>query len=151
MSNFRHGHARAGAPTQEYRAWAEMIKRCCNPKAGNYYKYGGRGITICNRWRRSFAAFLADIGPAPGPGYTPDRIDNNGHYEPGNVRWATRKEQCRNTRQNRVLTFAGRSQTLGAWAEELGINHQTISQRLNACGWSVEKALSTPVLQRARR
>ena len=85
--------------TPEYRAWANMWQRCTNPKAAGYENYGGRGIRVCERWRL-FENFLADVGPRP-EGLTLDRINNDGNYEPGNCRWATRSEQqFKRRRQN---------------------------------------------------
>jgi hypothetical protein len=84
-------------PTPEYRAWQNMKQRCFNPKDVSYARYGGRGITVCQRWLDSFAAFLEDVGPRPDPSLSLDRIDADGHYEPGNVRWADRSTQARNT------------------------------------------------------
>lgn len=118
-----------------------MISRCYNEKHHHYANYGGRGITVCQRWRDSFAAFLADVGPRPSPQHSLDRYpDNNGNYEPGNVRWATRSEQQRNRRVNHLLTFQGKTQCVIAWAEELGINPVTIIARLRA-GRTIEEAL----------
>jgi len=95
-----HGHARHGAHTRTYRSWASMIQRCTNPKATGFRYYGGRGITVCESWN-SFANFLADMGDRP-IGKTLDRMDNDGNYEPGNCRWATRLQQNRNQRPRKA-------------------------------------------------
>ena len=97
----RHGLTACGRSngTPEYAVWKMLKQRCLNPRARKYPDYGARGITVCERWRDSFVAFLADVGPRPGPGYSIDRFpDNDGNYEPGNVRWATAKEQAANRR-----------------------------------------------------
>ena len=92
----RHGKTKS----KEYRTWASMKTRCLNPRYSRYPDYGGRGIHICDRWLRSFESFMADVGPAPGLEYSLDRYpNNNGNYEPGNVRWATRSQQQRNKRK----------------------------------------------------
>lgn len=102
MGEQRHGDLRGvyngGHAPAEYTCWKNMRRRCTNPAAKDYSRYGGRGITVCDRWQQSYAVFLADVGRRPSPTHSLDRIDNAGHYAPGNVRWATRSEQRRNTR-----------------------------------------------------
>jgi hypothetical protein len=135
-------HGRSGTP--EHSSWKQMRQRCLNPKNNAYDRYGGRGIVICQRWLDSFADFYADMGPKPSPKHSIERRENDGNYEPGNCYWATPKQQNRNTRKNVMLTFDGRTQCIGAWAEELGMGLRTLWTRLND-GWSVERALTEPV------
>jgi hypothetical protein len=89
-------HGQTGTP--EYIAWANMLQRCHNPRNPTYARYGACGVVVCDNWRRSFTAFLEDVGPRPTRRHTLDRIDNEGNYEPGNVRWATWKVQSNNRR-----------------------------------------------------
>lgn len=123
--------SKKAAPRPEYGAWRNMIYRCSDDSDPNY---GGRGITVYPAWRASFWAFYAYVGPRPTPGHSLDRFpDNNGNYEPGNVRWATWKEQATNRRPNggRVrVTVDGETRSLSAWARRLGIAPATISGRL---------------------
>jgi DNA-binding phage protein len=121
-----------------------MKQRCSNPKAQKFADYGGRGIRVCARWA-TFDAFIADVGPRPSPRHSLGRKDNDGNYEPGNVRWETLEEQRGNSRQNHVIEAFGRKQILVAWARETGLSVETIRKRLRL-SWSPEKALSTPVL-----
>lgn len=93
-----HGHTAKGKITPEWNAWHSMQERCMNPKNDSWKHYGGRGIRVCDRWQESFNNFFIDVGPRPGNEFSLDRIDNEGHYEPGNVRWATKSEQRRNMR-----------------------------------------------------
>lgn len=119
-----------------------MKQRCHNPECDHYADYGGRGITVCDRWRESFLAFWEDMGDPPTDSHEVDRIDNDRGYGPDNCRWATRSEQMRNTRNNRPIEFRGRTQLLVEWAEELGISIQALIQRIE--NWGIEKALSSP-------
>jgi hypothetical protein len=126
-----HGHSSGGEQSPEYMAWSHMLRRCTNPNNKDFADYGGRGIQVCAQWRSDFIKFLEDIGPKPSPKHTLDRFpNNNGNYEPGNVRWATRREQARNRRSNRVITFRGISRPLVEWAEDIGISKGTLLQRI---------------------
>jgi len=133
-----HGMSR----TPEYNTWNKIKERCYKTGCRDYKNYGARGIKVCNEWVNSFPAFLSYIGFRPSPDHSLDRIDNDGNYEPGNVRWATRSEQQRNTRRNHILTLKGRSQCITAWAEETGIPDHVILYRLNRRGWPIERALA---------
>jgi hypothetical protein len=139
-------HGRTG--TQAYRTWQNMRNRCGNPRNTFWRYYGGRGITVCEQWRTSFEQFYADMGDPP-PGMTLDRINVDGNYEPGNCRWASRKEQLRNTRRNHILTVGGQSFAVSEWAERLSILPSTLYNRLYD-GWSVERALTTPIAQQQK-
>lgn len=91
----------------EYHIWLGMMQRCHDPRNLSYWRYGGRGISVCDEWRESFTAFLAHVGDRPTPKHSIDRIDGNGNYEPGNVRWATKKEQARNRRSTLFVQWDG--------------------------------------------
>lgn len=106
--------------------------------------YAARGIKVCDRWRESFANFLADMGPRPSSRHSIERKDNNGHYEPDNCVWATSAEQLRNTRRTRKITFNGKTQCLRDWATEKGWPYTTLRNRF-VRGWSVERALTEPI------
>lgn len=135
--------------TPEYRAWHAMKDRCTNPRCAVWDRYGGRGITVCDRWLQSFSAFLADVGPRPESNMSIDRIDNNGNYEPGNVRWATQLQQQTNSSQARLLTLDGETLTISGWARRLGISRPALRQRLRL--HSIQEALSmTRGIQSAR-
>lgn len=129
----------------EYGTWRAMLQRCYNEKCSGYKYYGARGIRVWRPWAFSFEQFLADMGPKPTPDLTIERINNNGHYLPTNCRWATRKEQGRNRRSNRLLTVGGRTQPVVAWAEEAGISSRVIGMRIERDRWDVGRAVSSPV------
>lgn len=133
-------HGKCGSPV--YRRWDSMIQRCYNKKFKHYSYYGGRGISVCDRWRFSFEAFFNDMGDPPTNGHTLDRFpNNNGNYELGNCRWATRKEQQRNNRGNCIIEYNGKSQCVSAWADEYGVPRSTIAGRLHR-KWSLDRVFS---------
>ena len=128
----RHGAFTGKARPRLYYVWRNMRQRCHNPKDRDYPRYGGRGITVCARWFSDFGAFRADMGEPSDPSLTLDRIDNDGPYEPGNVRWATRKEQNRNMRSTRWVTFRGERLCVQDVARLTGLSHSGINYRLAA-------------------
>lgn len=141
---FKHGDTVGGERTKEYRAWKHALGRCYCKTDAKYHRYGGRGIVVCKKWRESYQAFLSDVGRAKAQQLSLGRIDNNGNYEPGNVRWETAEQQSNNRRNNFFVTWRKRSQTLAQWARELSINYETLRRRLFYLGWPVHRSLSTP-------
>lgn len=138
-ANKRHGlHA-----SRTYKTWLSMRQRCLNPNNPAYPNYGGRGIAIDPAWD-TFDQFLADMGEVP-DGMTIERKDNHKGYGPDNCLWADRKTQGRNTRKCRMITYNSETKTLGEWADQYGINRQTLGKRLDT-GWSMERALTTSPL-----
>ena len=145
-NHYRHGFSR----TPTHRAWSLMKDRCLNKNSTFYKDYGGRGISVCERWLK-FDNFLEDMGPKP-KGLTLDRINNNGNYSPGNCRWASTKEQARNRRSNVLYSIAGVCKTLGAWHEEIGVVCiGTAKDRIMVQGWDIVKALTTPPIPQNER
>jgi len=114
----------------EHNAWNGMKQRCSNPKNKRYPIYGGRGITVCQRWRDSFEAFYADMGPRPSDGHSIDRINPDGNYEPGNCRWATLEEQANNKRDNHYIWHEGRRVTLSQAQAITGISQKVLYYRI---------------------
>jgi hypothetical protein len=125
----------------EYKAWVNIRSRCYNDKDERYVNYGARGILVCPTWLASFEAFYADMGPRPGEGYSIDRLNNDGDYEPGNCAWRTQKEQCRNKRNTRTVLHNGVETTVAALAEESGVPYQRVYKRLFLLDWSPEAAI----------
>lgn len=130
--------------TQERQCWNAMIRRCTDPNNIGYANYGGRGISVCERWLKSFDAFLSDMGPRPSIKHTVDRINTDIGYEPANCRWLTQRDQCRNKRNNVNLTYHGKTMCAKAWADELGVSKSLILSRIKA-GWTIERTLCQPV------
>lgn len=147
----KHGHAANNNPTSEYTTWNNMKARCYNENDKHYSFYGGRGIKVCERWLGiyGFENFIKDMGFKPTSDHTIDRWPNNtnGNYGPSNCRWATQIEQCNNVRDNKILFYNGRYDTLPMWCRELNLKPATVRLRLSK-GYSVKQAIETPKSKR---
>ena len=133
-------HGKAATPI--YYIWRSMMDRCHAPNSNAYSRYGGRGISVCERWQ-SFEGFYADMGDKP-EGKSLERIDNNGDYSPENVVWADAKAQANNRRSNVILEHNGEKKTMQQWADQLGVKIGTIWARIDR-GWTVDRALTQEV------
>lgn len=142
-----HGMCR----TPEYHLWCSMRARCGDPTNMSYADYGGRGISVCDRWMVSFEDFLTDVGMRPSKKHTMDRIDVNGNYEPGNTRWATMLEQARNTRRTLQIMFRGRLMGTAEIAKTLGVTPAYAWRKLKKHGMSIEQFEATIEHNRANR
>lgn len=140
MRAARTTHGGSYSPT--YNAWSRMKGRCHNPNSDDFPDYGGRGITVCERWRDNYKAFLADMGQCP-PEMSIDRINNDGNYEPSNCRWATATEQANNKRNVPLYEFNGQRLSVAEWSRHTGISTSVLSARLSR-GWTIKRALTTP-------
>jgi hypothetical protein len=125
-----------------YRIYWGMRERCYHQKCPAYPNYGGRGVTVCDRWLENYDNFVADMGEAPA-GLSIDRIDNDGPYYPENCRWADRTTQANNTRSNLILEFNGQKMTLAEIAREAGVNYQGLHDRITYRGASLHGAISS--------
>lgn len=139
----KHGHSADGKVSRLHRAWQNMKSRCYRNAPINH-QYKARGIEVCVEWRDNFEAFADYLGPPPSSAHSVDRIDNSKNYEPGNVRWATKKEQGNNKASNVWLTAFGRTQTVAQWGAFLSVKRNLIPDRLKR-GWSLEAALTQPL------
>lgn len=143
--SIKHGYCINRKHSRIYNTWLLMKNRCFNRKSQDYVRYGGRGIIVCDEWANDFEAFLDFVSKLPHYGeigYSIDRIDVNGNYEPDNVRWATNKEQQNNRRNNRLITYNNETHTLSQWSEITGVEYFKLRHRLDS-GWEIEKALTT--------
>ena len=145
LNNKRHGKSHG----TEWKSYYSMRDRCCNPKHQSFADYGGRGIKVCDRWLQGFDNFFIDMGEKP-TGQTLERIDTEGDYSPDNCRWATRKEQANNRRNNNRIEAFGKSLTIAEWSDATGLDPMTIRGRLKR-GLAAEAALSMPVTPRHLR
>ena len=127
--------------TRVYAIWHGMKQRCLNPRADEYKWYGARGVTVCEAWQQSFELFYADMGDPPSDDHSIERNDVNGNYEPGNCRWATDLEQMNNMRTNVNIEYDGRTQSIAAWARELGIPRATLQFRYSR-GWTTAEVIN---------
>ena len=145
-----HGDARSGAGRAvEYRAWAKMTDRCYNPRSPMYWRYGGRGIRVCRRWRSSYPAFLSDMGRRPQDKHCIDRIDNDLSYGPGNCRWASWRESSNNRGITPWLLLNGKKVPLGVAADRAAVSRHTLWYRLRR-GWPHQLAVDTPPIRGGR-
>lgn len=129
----------------EYSAWINMNGRCHNPKHISHPVYKRKNITVCSQWRKSFKDFLEYVGPRPSQKHSLDRIDNDGNYEPGNVRWATRAQQGKNRTYNVFLEYKGKKMALFEWAKELGLTRNCLKYRVK--NWKDMDKVFSPVKQ----
>lgn len=149
--HLKHGFNKRNDRKGIYSTWATMKARCYNPKNQKYYRYGGRGITVCPEWldkENGFINFYNYVSELPHfgeKGYTLNRIDNDGNYEPGNVEWSDDVTQANNRRTSHFISYNGETHTIAEWAKILNMNYGTLSRRINVLKWSIEKALNTPV------
>lgn len=144
-SRIKHGMSK----TALHHRWRTMLDRCSNPNATQYKDYGGRGLSVCKEWH-DFAKFFADMGHPPRGG-TIERKDNDGIYCKDNCYWATRREQARNKRTNKIIEYEGRSQTVTDWAIEKGISPRTLFNRLFRAKMTVKDALTAPLYAQQRK
>ena len=134
--------------SSEYGIWTGLIRRCTSPSHKQYRDYGGRGITVCDRWL-TFDNFYFDMGPRPSKAYSIDRVDNDGPYSPENCRWATDVTQSNNRRNNRILAINGQTKTMAQWGKLRGLGSSVICKRIER-GWPIDESILQPVKKKAK-
>jgi hypothetical protein len=144
----KHGHCVGHKRSSEMGSWRAMIQRCTNSNHKDWHSYGGRGITVCDRWLHSFEFFLQDMGLKPDTTYSIDRIDVNGNYEPYNCRWASTEEQSMSRRDTRKLTFNNKTLNLKQWSKIVQIPYNILRQRYDL-KWTPEKILTTQPIKKS--
>lgn len=132
--------------TRTYNIWWAIKLRCNYPSSRHFYRYGGKGISVCERWNSKFENFLEDMGECPSNKHSIDRIDSNGNYVPENCRWATETQQAQNISTNLNITWNGETKCVTQWERDLGLPLHFLQQRITRRGWSIEKAFTTPKL-----
>jgi hypothetical protein len=148
-----HGGDQLPVPLRKltYNSWRAMIDRCENPANIRYFRYGAKGIKVCDRWRNSFDLFCNDMGGRPSKEHSIDRIDGDRGYDPENCRWATRREQTDNRKGvgSHVVFYNGETKSISEWARYMGLTANALFLRINQLGWPIEKALTTPLKKRS--
>jgi len=140
-----HGMNRRGERHPVYGVWAAILTRCENPNHKQYKDYGGRGIKVCDEWHDAQVFIDWALANNWRKSLTLDRVNNDGNYEPSNCHWVTRKENNRNKRSNRLITFDGKTQTMAEWAEELNISYHALKHRISRYHWPIERALTESI------
>ena len=153
----RHGLGSRKRKSKIWRAYHNMKDRCYNPKIPRFMDYGGRGVHMCNRWLHGedgmsgIVCFAYDMGQAPSKDHSIDRINVNGHYEPSNCRWATKREQAGNKRNSVMVEWRGKTQCVTRWAEELNVSPRMLRIRIVVLKWPIEKAMTQKNLRKNPR
>lgn len=142
--NLSHGYSCGSIRKKEYTAWLNMRNRCNRQSSSDYQRYGELGIQVCQQWQNSFKTFLSDMGNCP-DGYSLDRINPLGNYEPSNCRWADLDTQQNNKKRIKQITINGETLSVAQWCKKLGISHRTIRARIYEYGWDAIKAITTPI------
>ncbi len=143
--HYEHGYGSRSNRNATYTTWASMKGHCLNPNNGKYAQYGGRGITVCNRWRDSFEAFLADMDDRPTHYHSLERIDNHCSYDREKCRWASKIVQARNRRSSHLVTFNRETKIIAEWAKATGLKYDLIERRLNAAVWTPERTFRAAI------